>query len=171
MLPGDLGGRASCYSVWPADYLALTFVSEWLGRGRGGGHNGVLGGMALATLVAIGVGIHDLGEGLAMGSSFALGRARARQFPHRRLHDPQRRRKAQDHHADGRGSAQTFARLVALALIAGAPAIVGAWISGSFASDVLGMIFFAVAAGAALQVVVEVGHYVAGKAPGGLHSG
>ena len=30
-------------------------------------------GVALATLVAIGIGLHNLGEGLAIGSSFALG--------------------------------------------------------------------------------------------------
>jgi ZIP family zinc transporter len=37
-------------------------------------------------------------------------------------------------------------------------------------SDVLGVVFFAAAAGAALEVVVEVGRYVARKAPGGLTS-
>ena len=29
--------------------------------------------LALATLVAVGIGVHNLGEGLAMGTSFALG--------------------------------------------------------------------------------------------------
>jgi zinc transporter ZupT len=62
-------------------------------------------------------------------------------------------------------------RLVALALVAGAPAIFGAWIGGFLTSDLLGVIFFAVAAGAALQVVVEVVRYVTRKAPGGLSSG
>jgi hypothetical protein len=38
-------------------------------------------------------------------------------------------------------------------------------------SDVLGVLFFAVAAGAALQVVVEVGRWVRRTAPGGLGSG
>jgi len=62
-------------------------------------------------------------------------------------------------------------RLAALALIAGAPAIPGAWLGGFVTSDVLGVLFFAGAAGAALEVVVEVGRYVARKAPGGLGSG
>jgi hypothetical protein len=56
-------------------------------------------------------------------------------------------------------------------LIAGAPTILGAWIGGYVTSDVLAVLFFAVAAGAALQVVVEVGRYVARRAPGGLTSG
>ena len=67
---------------------------------------------------------------------------------------------------------RALAAPVALAaLIAGAPAIAGAWIGGFLTSDFLGVIFFAIATGAALQVVVEVGRYVARRAPGGLRSG
>jgi zinc transporter ZupT len=62
-------------------------------------------------------------------------------------------------------------RLVLLTLIAGAPTILGAWIGGYVTNDVLGVLFFALAAGAALQVVVEVARYVARRAPGGLMSG
>jgi hypothetical protein len=61
--------------------------------------------------------------------------------------------------------------LAGLALVAGAPAILGAWIGGYTSSDVLAALFFAIAAGAAFQVVVEVGRYVARTAPGGLTSG
>ncbi len=56
-------------------------------------------------------------------------------------------------------------------MIAGAPAILGTWIGGYTSNDVLGVVFFAAAAGAALQVVVEVGRFVARRAPGGLRSG
>ena len=55
--------------------------------------------------------------------------------------------------------------------LAGAPAILGAWIGGYASNDVLGVLFFGAAAGAALQVVVEVGRFVARRAPGGLRSG
>jgi len=65
----------------------------------------------------------------------------------------------------------TFLWLAALALVAGAPAILGTWIGGYASSDLLTPLFFAFAAGAALQVVVEVGRYVARTAPGGLRSG
>jgi hypothetical protein len=64
-----------------------------------------------------------------------------------------------------------MSRLAALTLIAGAPAIVGAWIGGFLANDLVGVLFFAIAVGAALQVVVEVGRFVAQRAPGGLGSG
>ena len=61
--------------------------------------------------------------------------------------------------------------LAGLVLVAGAPTILGAWIGGYTSNDVLGALFFAIAAGAAFQVVVEVGRYVARHAPGGLTSG
>ena len=64
-------------------------------------------------------------------------------------------------------------QLAGLALIAGAPAILGAWLGGYAANDVLAALFFGIAAGAAIQVVVEVARYVArtphraGSAPAG----
>jgi ZIP family zinc transporter len=58
-----------------------------------------------------------------------------------------------------------------LALIAGAPAILGAWLGGYASSDLLAVVFFAAAAGAALEVVVEVGRFVARRVTGGLASG
>ena len=61
--------------------------------------------------------------------------------------------------------------LAGLTVIAGAPAILGTWIGGYSGSDVLAVVFFAAAAGAALQVVVEVTRFVARRAPGGLTSG
>ncbi len=69
------------------------------------------------------------------------------------------------------GGRPPVGRLAALALIAGAPAILGTWIGGYVTSDILGVLFFALAAGAAFQVVVEVGRFVARRAPGGLTSG
>ena len=65
----------------------------------------------------------------------------------------------------------TVAQLVGLVLVAGAPAILGTWLGGYASNDVLAALFFGVAAGAALQVVFEVGRYVARTAPGGLRSG
>ena len=149
-------------------YLFLTLLSRRMSSGAG-----VVGGMALATLVAIGIGLHNLGEGLAIGASFALGELALGTFlvVGFMVHNV----------TEGLGIAAPVAeqnraksRSVGwplLALIAGAPAIPGAWIGGFVTSDVLGVLFFAGAAGAALEVVVEVGRYVARKAPGGLSSG
>jgi zinc transporter, ZIP family len=170
-LPGQLGGTGLVLLGVAGSYLALTFVSERLGRRGRGRDSGVLGGVALATLVAIGIGLHNLGEGLAIGSSFALGELALGSFliVGFMVHNV----------TEGLGIAAPIAegkrvslgRLAALAVIAGAPAIAGAWIGGFLTSDLLGVLFFAVATGAALQVVVEVGRYVARRAPGGLRSG
>jgi zinc transporter ZupT len=171
VLPGQLGGTGLVLLGVAGSYLALTFVSERLGRRGRGSDSGLLGGVALATLVAIGIGLHNLGEGLAIGTSFALGELALGSFliVGFMVHNV----------TEGLGIAAPIAegkrvslgRLVALAVIAGAPAIVGAWIGGFLTSDLLGVLFFAVATGAALQVVVEVGRYVARRAPGGLRSG
>jgi zinc transporter, ZIP family len=170
-LPGQLGGTGLVLLGVAGSYLALTFVSERLGRRGQGKDRGLLGGVALATLVAIGIGLHNLGEGLAIGSSFALGELALGSFliVGFMVHNV----------TEGLGIAAPIAegarvslgRLAALAVIAGAPAIAGAWIGGFLTSDLLGVLFFAVATGAALQVVVEVGRYVARRAPGGLRSG
>jgi zinc transporter ZupT len=72
--------------------------------------------------------------------------------------------------AEDRKARPSLVRLGLLAVVAGAPAIVGAWIGGYVANDVLAVVFFGAAAGAAFEVVVEVGRYVAKRAPGGLSS-
>jgi zinc transporter ZupT len=121
--------------------------------------------------VAIGIGIHNLGEGLGIGTSFAFGDLQLGTFliVGFMIHNV----------TEGLGIAAPAAEeartsrvaLGGLALVAGAPAILGAWIGGYASSDVLAVLFFAAAAGAALQVVFEVGRYAARRAPGGLRSG
>jgi len=165
-LPSGLGGVGLVLLGVASTYLLLTLLSRQFARGEG-----VVGGVALATLVAVGIGLHNLGEGLAIGTSFALGELALGSFfvVGFMVHNV----------TEGLGIATPIAgqrrvslgRLAALALIAGAPAIPGAWLGGFVTSDVLGVLFFAGAAGAALEVVVEVGRYVARQAPGGLSSG
>jgi zinc transporter, ZIP family len=55
--------------------------------------------------------------------------------------------------------------------VAGAPTIVGAWLGGCAANDVLAALFFGAAAGAAFEVVAEVVRYVGKRDPAGLRSG
>jgi len=164
-LPGGLGGMGLVLLGVASTYLLLTALSRSFSKGEG-----MVGGVALATLVAVGIGLHNLGEGLAIGTSFSLGELALGSFlvVGFMVHNV----------TEGLGIAAPIAdrgrvglgRLAALALIAGAPAIPGAWIGGFVTSDVLGVLFFAGAAGAALEVVVEVGRYVARQAPGGLGS-
>jgi zinc transporter ZupT len=154
-------------------YLTLTFVSHRFAAAEGtSGGGGVLGGIALATLVAVGIGLHNFGEGLAIGSSFTLGELALGTFliVGFMVHNVTEGLGIAAPIADGQRRA-SLARLAALVVIAGAPAILGAWLGGFVRSDVLGVVFFAAAAGAALEVVVEVGRFVARRAPGGLTSG
>jgi zinc transporter ZupT len=164
-LPTGVGGLGVVLLGVVSTYLLLTFLSRRLVGG-----DGAAGGLALATLVAVGIGLHNLGEGLAIGTSFAIGELALGTFfvVGFMVHNV----------TEGLGIAApiaergtvSFRRLAVLALIAGAPAIPGAWLGGFVTSDVLGVLFFAGAAGAALEVVVEVGRYVARRAPGGLSS-
>jgi zinc transporter ZupT len=171
-LPSALGGTGLVVLGVAASYLGLSWVAQRLSARRpdvAGG--GPLAGVALATMVAVGIGLHNLGEGLAIGSSFALGELALGTFliVGFMVHNV----------TEGLGIAAPLAegrrvglgRLAALALIAGAPAILGAWIGGFITNEVLAVLFFSIAVGAALQVVVEVGRYVARRAPGGLGSG
>jgi zinc transporter, ZIP family len=170
VLPGPLGGPGLVLLGASFSYLALTFLSRRLATGDGPG--GLTGGLALATLVAVGIGLHNLGEGLAIGSSFAVGELALGSFLiiGFMVHNVTEGLGIASPIAEGRGSA-SLGRLVVLALVAGAPAILGAWLGGFVTSDVLAVVFFAAAAGAALEVVVEVGRHVAHRAPGGLTSG
>jgi ZIP family zinc transporter len=163
-LPSALGGSGLVLLGVALSFLGMTALS---GRLSGGG---TATGLALAVLVAIGIGVHNLGEGLAIGASFAVGELQLGTFliVGFMIHNV----------TEGLGIAAPVAKsrvtvlaLAGLALLAGAPAILGAWVGGYTSSDVLGVLFFAFAAGAAFQVVVEVGRYVARKAPGGLTSG
>ncbi|MGH3132248.1 MAG: ZIP family metal transporter [Gaiellaceae bacterium] len=164
LLPSGLGGSGLVLLGVALSFLGMTALA---GRLTGGS---AATGFTLALLVAIGIGVHNLGEGLAIGASFALGELQLGTFliVGFMIHNV----------TEGLGIAAPLARarvtiltLAALALVAGAPTILGAWIGGYISSDVLGVLFFAIAAGAALQVVVEVARYVARHAPGGLRSG
>ena len=163
-LPASLGGAGLVLLGVALSFLGMTALA---GRLAGGS---AATGMTLALLIAVGIGLHNLGEGLAIGASFALGELQLGAFLiiGFMIHNV----------TEGLGIATPVAKtrvtvlaLAGLAFLAGAPAVLGAWIGGYTTSDVLGALFFAIAAGAALQVVVEVGRYVARTAPGGLRSG
>jgi zinc transporter, ZIP family len=160
-LPGPLAG---------VSYLGLTFVSQRMSAGSGSAAG--ISGLALASLVAVGIGLHNLGEGLAIGSSFALGELALGSFLiiGFMVHNVTEGLGIAAPIAEG-GKPSSLRRIVVLALVAGVPTILGAWLGGFLTNDFLGVVFFAAAAGAALQVVTEVGRYLARRAPGGLTSG
>jgi zinc transporter, ZIP family len=165
-LPGALGGPGLVLLGLATSYLILTAISHRFARGQT-----AVGGLALALLVAIGIGLHNFGEGLAIGSSFALGQLALGTFliVGFMIHNVTEGLGIAAPVAEGKQAAGA-AVLAGLVAVAGAPTILGAWLGGFVTSDVLGVVFFAAAAGAALQVVFEVGRYVSRTAPGGLTS-
>lgn len=106
----------------------------------------------IALLMATGIGLHNFGEGLAIGSSFALGEAALGTFLiiGFTLHNI----------TEGIGIAAPllktkprFRDFVLLGLIAGAPAILGTWFGGFVFSPIWGALFLGIGAGAILQVI------------------
>jgi zinc transporter ZupT len=113
--------------------------------------------LSVATLIALGIGLHNFGEGLAIGAAFAAGAAALASFLviGFTLHNI----------TEGVGIAAPLTKaerpklitFVLLALLAGAPAILGTWIGGLAFSPFLAVLFLSVGAGAILQVIYEVG--------------
>ncbi|MFN0218225.1 MAG: ZIP family metal transporter [Hyphomicrobium sp.] len=137
--------------------VALMTFLGLLGMGRRGG---TPTGLALATYIALGIGLHNLGEGLAIGAAFATGAAGLGAFLVLgfTFHNI----------TEGIGIAAPLLRdrppvmrFVGLALLAGSPAIVGMWLGSLAISPQWSALALAVGAGAILQVIVEVGAYLA----------
>lgn len=163
-LPSAFAGLGLVMLGLAASFIGLGALSDRLKRSGEGKH----AGLALATAVAVGIGLHNLGEGLAIGSSFALGSLALGSlliigFT---VHNITEGLAIVAPLASGDERVAPM-RLVLLAAIAGLPAVLGAWIGGFLVSQLLGVFFFAVAAGAAAQVVYEVAGFIRERQPGG----
>jgi zinc transporter ZupT len=140
--------------VWLA---ALVTCLGLLVAGRRSGE--APAGTALAAFIALGIGIHNLGEGLVIGASFATGEAALASFlvVGFTLHNVTEGIGIAAPMTERRPSLAVFA---ALAALAGLPAVLGTW-GGAFAfSPHWAALCFGVGAGAILQVVIEVSAYM-----------
>ncbi|MDZ4877925.1 MAG: Zinc transporter ZupT [Chroococcidiopsis cubana SAG 39.79] len=145
-------GSALVWLVTAASFLAIFTV------GRRGGK--APEGTALATYLAFSIGLHNLGEGLAIGAAFAIGEAALGSLlvVGFTLHNI----------TEGIGIAAPLVELrpklttfLGLTALAGLPAVLGTWM-GAFAFSPLGAaLFLGIGAGAIVQVMVEVGSYLA----------
>jgi zinc transporter ZupT len=117
------------------------------------------GPLYIATLIALSIGLHNLGEGLAIGAAFALGEAALGSFlvigftMHNITEGIGIVAPLVSKDKSATPSLLMFAGLV---LLAGGPAILGAWIGGFAYSPLLATIFLGVGLGAIWQVIVEV---------------
>jgi ZIP family zinc transporter len=170
------GGAALVWLGAAGAFLALAGVDAWL-RGRRPSSSGSDGessraaglGYRAALLVAIGIGLHNLGEGLAIGSAYAVGSLAlgATLVVGFALHNT----------TEGlaivapvaRERAARLGRLALLGLIAGAPAVLGAWIGASAYQPGLAALMFGVGAGAIAQVIVQIAPQIRDTAGRLLH--
>jgi zinc transporter ZupT len=153
--PSALGGTSLVFLGALIAYALLAGVDAYLSRRREGvERGGAAAGGYLALLVAIGIGLHNLGEGLAIGSAYAAGALALGTFlvVGFAIHNTTEGLAIVAPLAKGSPS---LGRLVALGLVAGAPAIVGAWIGAAAFNPGAAALLFGVGVGAIAQVVVQ----------------
>lgn len=121
--------------------------------------------LRIAYMIATGIGLHNLGEGLAIGAAFAVGEIALGAFLviGFALHNT----------TEGLGIVAPVARdrpalghLALMGAIAGLPTIAGAWIGGYAYSQLLAALFLAIGAGAIFQVILELVGLIRRQAPG-----
>lgn len=111
-------------------------------------------GLLLSYMIALGIGIHNLGEGLAIGSAFVLGEVAlgTMLILGFTVHNVT---EGVAILAPGVNRKIGLGHLAAMGLLAGAPTILGGMIGGYFYSPTLATIFYGIATGAILQVIAE----------------
>jgi zinc transporter ZupT len=148
------GGAALVLIGAAVAYLALTGVSAWLTARRRSAEAGGASGTTLALLVAVGIGLHNLGEGVAIGAAYSAGALALGAFLviGFALHNT----------TEGLAIVAPVARtrpslglLATLGLVAGAPAVLGAWIGAAAFNSSLAAFLFGFGAGAIVQVIVQ----------------
>jgi zinc transporter ZupT len=149
-LPGVFSGIPLVILLTLLTLLGLLGTGRLLRRGREEATR-----LGTSYRIALGIGLHNLGEGLAIGAAFALGEAALGIFlvVGFTLHNI----------TEGVGIAAPILRerprlahFLWLVLLGGGPAILGTWIGGFAFSNLLTAVFLAVGAGAILQVIYEV---------------
>ena len=114
--------------------------------------------LAIALMVSIGIGLHNFGEGLAIGAAVVLGQIALGTFLiiGFMLHNTTEGLAIVAPLAKIGRARVLIKRLVLMGLIAGAPTIAGTWIGGFFYSPIAAIIFLSIGAGAIFQVVFSI---------------
>ena len=148
-------GSAMVWLAALASFLLLMAIGRW---------RGTPAGIALSFYIALGIGLHNFGEGLAIGASFAAGSAGLGTFLVLgfALHNV----------TEGIGIAAPMLKakpplwtFPALTLLAGGPAILGLWTGSLAYAPQWTALALAIGAGAILQVIVEVTSYLMRQNP------
>ncbi len=162
------GGAALVILGAAVAFLTLTGVSSWLSARRRRSAAAGASASSLALLVAVGIGLHNLGEGLAIGTAYTTGALALGAFlvVGFALHNT----------TEGLAIVAPLAnlqpslrRLALLGLIAGAPAVLGAWIGALAFNTSLAAFLFGAGAGAIVQVIVQLAPTLRTDDERGLH--
>lgn len=123
--------------------------------------------LALSYFIAVGIGLHNLGEGLAIGAAYVLGEVALGAFlvVGFAIHNVTEGLAIVTPVAREKPGLRHFAFF---GLVAGIPTIFGTWIGGFTYSDLLAMIFLSVGAGAVFQVVYEIVKLMASESREGI---
>ncbi|MGN2642124.1 MULTISPECIES: ZIP family metal transporter [Nocardia] len=152
---GAFGGTGVVVLGAGLAFLGLTAINQWLHHRRPDTDGAAGSGLRLAVMIAVGIGLHNLGEGLAIGSAYAIGELALGAFlvigftvqntteglavvaplTHRRPSVPV---------------------LLGLGLIAGAPAIAGAVLGATVNNAELSALLLGIGVGAIIQVIVQI---------------
>ena len=151
---GVFGGDAIVFLGAGLAFLLLSGIDAWMKSRRKKRQEEGASGWQLALMVAIGIGLHNFGEGLAIGSAYSVGELALGTFLiiGFAIHNT----------TEGLAIVAPLATekprlraLLGLGLIAGGPAVAGALIGGSVSSSELAAALIGIGVGAILQVVVQ----------------
>jgi zinc transporter, ZIP family len=155
--PQALGGAGLVALGAGLAYLALAAVSARVSARRSDADAAGASPQRLAGLVALGIGLHNLGEGLAIGSAYATGALALGTFlvVGFAIHNTTEGLAIVAPLARG-GARSSVGRLAALGLLAGGPAVLGAWIGAAAFTPSLAAFLLGVGVGAIAQVIVQI---------------
>jgi zinc transporter ZupT len=152
-LAGSFNGALLVSTVTVLSFLGLYYAGEKLVKRADSSK--MTKPVAIALMIAIGIGLHNFGEGLAIGAAVGLGSIAFSTFliVGFALHNTTEGIAIAAPMSRGK---TTIGKLAIFGMIAGAPAIFGAWIGGFVYSPFTSVVFLSVGAGAIFQVIIAI---------------